>query len=175
VAQQSSAPSHARLLGLILFSIGAPMLVGSFLISRDIKPDLSDGQPRAQSPDDMAIPAGWPSLRAEQNAPPENGAIVKMLGYMMDGYHFARNGSAVNMFVLMPAAGHLLHPAHRIPDEMVEVWPEGAVVFKNREMVWVTGKFEHLANSKEEHALYALRDASVAPASQADLAGWFGR
>jgi hypothetical protein len=160
---------------MILLSIGAPMFVGAFLISRDIKPDLSDGQPRSQSPGDMAIPVGWSSLREEQGALPQNGAIVKMPGYMMDGYHFARNGSAVNMFVLMPEAGHLLHPAHRIPDEMVEVWPERAVVFENREMVWVTGRFEHLAGSAEEHALYALRGASVASASQTDLAGWFSR
>ena len=151
------------------------MFVGAFLISRDIRPDLSDGQPRAQSPGDMAISVGWPSLRGEQGDLPENGAIVKMLGYMMDGYHFARNGSPVNMFVLMPEAGHLLHPAHRIPDEMVEVWSEGAVLFENREMVWVTGRFEHLAGSEEEHAQYALRGASVAPASPTDLAGWFSR
>ena len=106
---------------------------------------------------------------------PNDGTSVKMLGYMMDGYDFAKDGFPVRMFVLMPEAGHFLHPAHRNPDEMVEVWPKpGTVIFKRRQLVWASGTFQRLStHSREEHALYALRNASVTPASSSDIANWF--
>jgi hypothetical protein len=173
------------LLALILFGIGAPMFLGFILIGLDTRPDLSDGRPREAGGTDSAIPVGWPSLTQDEldsrsrdggDTRPKNGALVKMLGYMMDGYQFAPDGTPARMFVLMPGAGHFLHPAHRIPDEMVEVWPKaGTVVFKNRELVWAKGRFEELIGAGEERALYAIREAEVTPASQQDIAGWFAR
>ena len=158
------------------------MFAGAFLIMQDMRLDLSDGYPRA-SVDGETVAVGWPSLRIDDLASrlrdrsdprPTTGAIVKMLGYMMDGYEFAPSGTEVKMFVLMPEAGHFLHPAHRIPDEMVEVWPKaGRVIFNSREMVWVTGRFERLTSAREEQALYALRGALVTPASKPDITAWF--
>ncbi len=162
------------------------MLLGFYLISLDTRPDLSDCRPRSDRTTIDADLLGWPSLtqsdyfpksRNIENSPPQNAAVVKMLGYMMDGYKFARDGAPVKMFVLMPSAGHFLHPAHRDPDEMVEVWPgSGTVIFENRQLVWVSGAFNRLPqHSVEEHALYALRDASVEPASYEDIKNWFGQ
>jgi hypothetical protein len=174
--RQSTLPRYSGVLGLILFSVGASTFLGFFLIALDTRPDLSDGHPRAAGMDEAAIPLGWPSLRVSgmPDALPTNGAMVKMLGYMMDGYRFAARGSDVGMFVLMPSAGNFLHPAHREPEEMVEVWLKtGTVFFQERELVWASGKFERTRGPVEDHALYALRQASVAPASQGDISRWF--
>lgn len=158
------------------------MLLGFVLIALDTRPDLSDGHPRAVESRDTAIPVGWPSLRQDDlvtgphpaDGLPENGSWVKMLGYMMDGYQFARPGTRVSMFILMPAAGHFLHAAHRNPDEMVEVWPmDGSVAFENRQLVWATGRFNRLVTVKEDHALYAIREAIVVTAGKQEIAGWF--
>ena len=94
-----------------------------------------------------------------------------MLGYMMDGYRPVPDGAPVAMFVLMPEAGHLFHPAHRIPDEMVEVWlAEGAsVAYKDRDMVWVEG----LLRRSEGRAAYAMTNAFVARADERAIAQWF--
>jgi hypothetical protein len=170
-----------RTLGLILAGVGAPMFLGYCLIAMDTHPDLSDGQPHVSVSNPVPVPLGWPSLRVrelrisdrEENRP-KNGTLVKMLGYMMDGYHYARSGTAVPMFILMAEAGHFLHPAHRIPDEMVEVWPKaGGTVFHDRELVWACGKFESLTNAAAGNAIYALREAVVMPASYQEIAGWF--
>jgi hypothetical protein len=160
------------------------MLLGFYLVSLDTRPDLSDCRPKLDRTRIDADLMGWASLRKSgyvpisrhvENLTPNNGAVVKMLGYMMDGYKFAKDGVPVKMFILLPSAGHFLHPAHRDADEMGEVWPKsGTVIFKNRQLVWVTGAFNLLPeHSVEEHALYALRDASVAPASYEDIKNWF--
>jgi hypothetical protein len=176
-------PNEGRTLGLILFGVGAPMLLGFYLISLDSRPDLSDALPSTARTTNDAILVGWPSLRepdyfsrSKYPEVPKNGTVAKMLGYMMEGYKYAGDGVPVKMFMLMPSAGHFLHPAHRDPDEMVEVWLEsGTATFKNRQLVWACGAFERLAHhSTEEHALYALRNASVAPASYGDIKNWFG-
>lgn len=176
-------PGYGDVLGFILFGVGASMFLGFFLIALDTRPDLSGGHPRGTGANEIALPVGWPSLLVDDAASrtwadtsPKNGVIVKILGYMMDGYQFAPRGSRVRMFVLMPSAGTFLHPAHRDPDEMVEVWVKaGTVAFEERQLVWASGKFERLVTSGEDHALYALREASVAPALDQDIAGWFTR
>jgi hypothetical protein len=160
------------------------MFLGFYLISLDTRPDLSDANPKSNVATDDATLCGWPSLRQPDNPSevrrsdaqvPKNGARVKMLGYMMDGYRFVDDGAPVRMFVLMPGAGHFLHPAHRDPDQMVEIRLQlGNTVFKSRELVWVSGRFERLpAQSGEERAMYALQHASVAPASYRDISQWF--
>jgi hypothetical protein len=161
------------------------MFLGFYLIALDTRPDLSDAEPRYDHATYEAIPLGWPSLRqagdfSEPNpveaAIPNNGSVVKMLGYMMDGYRFVQDGAPVTMFILMPGAGHFLHPAHRNPDEMVEVWLKSQVLFKSRELVRVEGTFERLPSRHAEgHSLYALRNAAAAPATKAEIRNWSGR
>jgi hypothetical protein len=159
------------------------MLLGFYLISLDTRPDLSDALPSTDHATNDAILVGWASLRepdyfstSRYPEVPKNGAKAKMLGYMMEGYKYTGDGVPVKMFMLMPSAGHFLHPAHLDPDEMVEVWlKSGTATFKNRQLVWACGGFERLSRpAREEHALYALRNASVAPASYADIKTWFG-
>jgi hypothetical protein len=102
-----------------------------------------------------------------------------MLGYMMDGHMMdgqrsSRDGEQVNMFILLPEAGQFLHPAHRIPDRMVEVHPPYAIVFRNRQLVWASGTLNRtFARRGDEKAAYAMSDAEVTPASDRDIGKWF--
>ena len=78
------------------------------------------------------------------------------------------------MFVLMPEAGHFLHPAHRIPEEMVEVWLNRPVWFKYRRLVWVSGTLTRTSNSpNSDKALFAMHNALITPAADPEIARWF--
>ena len=97
-----------------------------------------------------------------------------MIGYMMDGYQPSRDGAKVDMFVLLPEAGQFLHPAHRIPNQMVEVRPSHPLVFHYRDMVWATGMLNRtLRGTQDEKAAYAMNDAEVTPATERDIGTWF--
>src|SRR5260370_34728536 len=95
---------------------------------------------------------------------------------MMDVYHPVRDETAVKMFILMPEAAQLLHPAHRHPDEMVEVWLASgrSVSYVDRNLVWVEGTLQRVhQSSREGLASYAIRDAAVERASDRDITRWF--
>jgi hypothetical protein len=79
------------------------------------------------------------------------------------------------LFILVPSADHFLHPAHRDPDETVEVWlKSGTVTFENRQLIWASGVFERLPLQRaEDHALYTLSNASVKSASYEDIKNRF--
>jgi len=138
------------------------------LIASDMRSDLSELRPVFKVWADGVELLGWPQLRPG-SAPPEY--RVRMLGYMMDGYRPVADGAPVAMFVLMPEAGHLFHPAHRVPEEMVEVWlTEGtSVAYKDRDMVWVEG----LLHRSEGRSMWAMTDAFVARADERAIAQWF--
>lgn len=170
------------MMALIFAGIGVPMFAGYYFIARDSRPDFSDYKPQAISATDGTLLLSWSSLRQDpwySNQPskpiPSSGSVISMVGYMMDGYEFTRDGSTTNMFILMPNSGHIMHPAHRIPDEMVEVWPQqGRIVFESRKLVWVTGQIvKRDVSMQGERALYALEKASVAPAGFDEVKRWF--
>ena len=97
-----------------------------------------------------------------------------MLGYMMDGSQRAQDGAQVETFILMPDAGQFLHPAHRIPDEMVETWLARPAPFQYRRLVWVSGVLARIPRRPHSNrALYAIKDAEVAPAPESDITRWF--
>ncbi len=97
-----------------------------------------------------------------------------MIGYMMDGYQPSPDGSLVDMFVLLPEAGQFLHPAHRIPNQMVEVRPRRPIPFQNRRLVWVRGSLNRTAGTPgAEKADWAISDAEVEPAEPRDISKWF--
>ena len=173
-----------RALATILCAVVLPLLGAFLLVSADMRTDLSELIPDEALPDHTAVLIGWADL-----AIPESGTVsleqkrwqdgrrVRMLGYMIDGYNAgkpSRDGAAARMFVLMPEAGHPLHPAHHIPDQMVEVWPQHPVTFRFRAMVWSTGILERtVARPSGEDPLYAMTAADVEPAVQSDITLWF--
>ncbi len=74
----------------------------------------------------------------------------------------------------MPDAGHLLHPAHRDPDRMVEIWLSRRRRFSNRKLVWVSGVLARTPDpNKRDRAWYELQDAMVSDAADREIASWF--
>jgi hypothetical protein len=170
---------EVKTIAMVMAAVVGPCLLMVFLIAADMRMDLSELEPRttdtcspcAQIPTpnrsggEAATPLiGWPRLR-EGRLPQGR---VRMAGYMMDGYRPVPDGTAVTMFILMPEAGQLFHPAHRAPDEMVEVWmPPGRTIgYRDRGLVSVEGLLRRTA-------AFSMMDARVAPAEERDIAKWF--
>jgi hypothetical protein len=175
-----------RAIVMIICAIVLPLVLAFILVAADMRSDLSDLIPREALPDQSAALIGWADLEI-----PEGRSVsleqrrwqpkrrVRMLGYAMDGYTVdghkpARDGASVEMFVLLPEAGQILHPAHRIPDQMVEIWPAHPTQFKFRSLVWATGVLARKQGRREaDKALYAMTDSEVKPAAQSDITLWF--
>ena len=146
------------------------MLLAVAFVGMDMRSDLSELKSAGQVDDKGVVPVGWPDLARQH----ERAGRVRMIGYMMDGYRPSRDGEMVDMFVLLPEAGQLLHPAHRIPNQMVEVHPSHPVVFHYRDLVWATGILNRtMGSSGDEKAAYAMVAAEVTPASERDIGKWF--
>ncbi|HVW07922.1 MAG TPA: hypothetical protein VHC90_05040 [Bryobacteraceae bacterium] len=97
-----------------------------------------------------------------------------MLGYMLGGYTPQQNGPMTSMFILVPEAGHILHPAHRHSDQMVEVWPVRPVALDYRRLIWVTGTLRRRTGVvNREIALYTMTGAELEPAAETEIARWF--
>ena len=153
---------------MIITAIGVPMVLAYVLVAADVRSDLSDLKPHVSATGPAGMLAGWPDIEKR------DGKRTKMLGYMMDGYKPSRDGTQVDMFMLMPEAGQFLHPAHRIPEEMAEVWLLHSAAFKDRSLVWVSGVLEKTSGPPDsDRALYAFRDAVMEPAPEADIARFF--
>jgi hypothetical protein len=167
----SSARKRKETLTLwaIIAAIGLPLLLAYILVAADMRSDLSELKPAKQVDGTGFVPVGWPELE-EQGAQ----GRVRMIGYMMDGYRPSRDGASVDMFILLPEAGQLLHPAHRIPNQMVEVRPRRPIPFRNRQLVWATGTLSRTTGETEgEEAAWAMSDAEVQPAEARDISKWF--
>jgi len=146
------------------------MLLACFLVSMDLKSDLSDLTAAARGARKDAALVGWADL-----AKWRGDGTARMIGYMMDGNQAARDGAPVNLFILMPEAGQFLHPAHPQPEEMVEVRTKQPVAFKFRQLVWATGRLSRTTGGDREHAAWAMTDARVQPASDGEITAWFGQ
>jgi hypothetical protein len=154
----------------IIMALAFPVLLAVALVGMDMRSDLSELKSAAEVDDKGAVPVGWPDLERKY----EDTGRVRMIGYMMDGYQPSRDGVTVDMFVLLPEAGQLLHPAHRIPNQMVEVHPSHPVVFHYRDLIWATGILNRtIGSSRNEKAAYAMVAAEVTPASERDIGKWF--
>jgi len=151
------------------------MLLAVALVAMDMRSDLSELKSTGQVDDKGAVPVAWPDLERPHAGPRRvSPQRVRMIGYMMDGYRPSRDGATVDMFVLLPEAGQFLHPAHRIPNQMVEVRPSHPVVFHYRDLVWATGMLNRtLGGERDEKAAYAMSDAEVSPAAERDIGKWF--
>jgi hypothetical protein len=154
----------------IIAALAVPMLLAVALVAIDMHSDLSALKPTGQVDDRGAVPVGWSNLDVRQ----EGRQRVRMIGYMMDGYHPSRDGASVDMFILLPEAGQFLHPAHRVPNQMVEVRPSHPVVFRYRDLVWATGTLSRTMGSRgDEKAAFAMAAAEVNPAATRDIGKWF--
>jgi hypothetical protein len=151
-------------------AIVLPMILAVALVGMDMRADLSDLKAAKQVDDSGAVPFGWPDLS-------ERGEVtirVRMIGYMMNGDPSLRDGTSVSSFVLLPEAGHFLHPAHRIPSQSVVVWTTKPVAFRYRQLVWVSGALSRtIRRSRDDEPAYALISADVIPAAEHDIREWF--
>ena len=170
---------------IILASVGLPVIVAgglaALIAQRDMRNDLSELEPLPGTISRTPPLIGWRNLDPRDDHPAQTririsvGTPVRMLGYMMDGDKPSPDGTSVTVFTLMPEAGHFLHPARRIPEEMVEVWLKQPALFKLRSLIWVSGALEHSSVlTATDQPLYAIRDASVEPAADADITKWLG-
>jgi hypothetical protein len=150
------------------------MLLAVGLVAMDMRSDLSELKSTGHVDDEGAAPVGWPDPARQHEGSGRVRGRVRMIGYMMDGYRPSREGSTVDMFVLLPEAGQFLPPAHRIPSQMVEVHLSRPVVFHYRDLVWATGMLNRtMGSSGDEKAAYAMIAAEVTPATERDVVKWF--
>jgi hypothetical protein len=170
-----------RALALVIGAVVLPLFLAFILVAADMRTDLSDLKPVQSWADQTTALVGWGDLEIpdgqsvsleQTRCQPQR--RVRMLGYMMDGYPPSRDGAPVEKFVLFPEAGHILHPAHRIPDQMLEIRLVHPAPFRFRSLVWVSGTLVRTANlPKSESALYAMTDAEFQPAAESDITRWF--
>jgi hypothetical protein len=171
----------SHVIALIIAAVVGPLLLTYLFIAADMRSDLSGLRLQQTTSGDGAVLVSWKDLetndeRGRQRDRDLPNGPARMLGYMMDGYRPARDGTQIEMFMLMPEAGQLLHPAHRLPDEMVEVWLAGGqtIPYLDRQLVWVEGILQRIRQKPREGlAFYGIRGATVEHASERDITRWF--
>ena len=124
----------------------------------------------------------WPELCKDRphalnaSAAVSTGAKVVVLGYMMDDHRLLRTSELVSSFLLLPEAGNLLHPAHRLADQMIEVHLRAGreVAFSNRHLVRLSGVLRQRAGDPSaERALYILDDSEVELIQRAEIRKYY--
>jgi len=173
----ASRQDNIRALVLIAIVAGVPILGTIYVTASTSEPDLSDLTPIAQSAGNYLV-LNWSQLLQEKahDSNIRTGAEVQALGYMLDSDRSTRKDQWVQDFVLLPEAGNLMHPAHRIRDQMIAVHLEdGArIQFAPRALVWVWGNFRISAGlGPGAEARYVLERARAKPAERADIQRYF--
>lgn len=158
---------------LTLWSVAAAVfLVGMLtlaLVSMNIRIDLSELKSTGRLDDQGALQVGWPELRQHGDFP----GRVRILGYMVGEKRPVHDGEKVDIFLLLPEAGHFLHPSPRIPDQTVVVWSGYPVFFRNRALVWVSGTLNRATRrSGNDQPEWAMTFADVSPAAERDIGMW---
>jgi hypothetical protein len=139
--------------------------VGTVLaIVSTTEPDLSDLTPIRQ-PQGHYVLLDWLALGHGEFF---FATSVQALGYMAESDRPLHTGDWVPDFVLLPEAGNILHPAHRIPGQMLAVrLREGEQIqFSPRSLVWVWGTFR--ASPGDPAGLQPLHHIDQARAKRAD-------
>ena len=158
-------------LAVIVAGVTLPFVAVTAIQSLTMQPDLYDLVVRSdnQSPNPPII--GWSGLAGRVCD-----CRTRILGYMMDNQRPIPDGTSVSNFVLLSDAGTLLHPAHRIPEEMIDIrLRAGAVTqFKSRQLVWAEGTMTSCyTSSRGTEPLYCLTDAAVLGAESSDINRFF--
>lgn len=170
-----------RALVLIAVVAGVPILGTIYVTASTSEPDLSDLTPISQRAGTYLV-LNWSALLQDQahsintGTVIPSGAEVQALGYMMKSDRSTGKDQWVQDFVLLPEAGNLLHPAHRIRDQMIAVHLEDGtrIHFAPRALVWVWGDFHASAGlGPRSEALYVIERARTQPAGRADIQRYF--
>jgi hypothetical protein len=160
---------------------GVPILGTIYVTASTSEPDLSDLTPISQRAGNYLV-LNWSALLQDQahglNIGPviPSSAEVQALGYMMKSDRSIGNAQWVQDFVLLPEAGTLMHPAHRIRDQMIAVHLEDGtrIQFAPRALLWVWGNLRASAGlGPRSEALYVLDRARAKPADRADIRMYF--
>jgi hypothetical protein len=166
------------LVGLVAL-IFVPIIPIGIVITRRAGPDLFDLTPLVSSSEQYLI-LDWPELERSRHAlhtgAISSGAMIRALGYMMEGVRPVRDGERVQSFVLLPDAGSAVHPAHRFGDQMIEVRLEAGspARFSERSLVWAWGTLQMLPGDPLGHMpLNVLEHARTEPADRADIRRYF--
>jgi hypothetical protein len=150
-------------------------------ISATNLPDLSDLVPIGNSAQNFVV-LNWATLLRDH---PRSlvagsslfvGSQVQAIGYMVEADRPIGEGQWLQDFVLLPEAGHFLHPAHRFGDQMITVHlePDTRVRYSSRALVWVYGTFRAFAGDPVgSKPLYALDRARVQAAERAEILKYF--
>ena len=169
-----------RALVLVAVVVGVPILGTIYVTASTSEPDLSDLTPIHQRAGKYLV-LDWSALQNEAHiskaatAMPA-GADVQALGYMMDSDRSIAKDQWVQDFLLLPEAGNLMHPAHRIRDQMIAVHLEQGtrIQFSPRALIWVCGNLQASAGlGPRSEAVYVLQRARVKPADKADIQRYF--
>lgn len=176
-----SRRDNIRALVLIAVVAGVPILGTIYVTASTSEPDLSGLTPISQRAGRYLV-LNWSALLEDQahgvdtrKAIP-SGTEVQALGYMMQSDRSAGKGQWIRDFVLLPEAGNLLHPAHRIRDQMIAVHldDDARIQFAPRALVWVWGNFRLSAGlGPGSEALYVIERARTKPADRADIQRYF--
>jgi hypothetical protein len=170
-----------RMIVLVMVVTCVPALAAVLMIAVSSEPDLTDLD-RVPQPDGAPAVLTWPELSRDRkhglNAAPAvaAGARVMALGYMMDDNRRVRNREPVRSFLLLPEAGNLLHPAHRIGDQMIEAHLASGheEPFAARHLVQVSGILRlRPGRPAAEQALYVLDEADVRLIERADIGKYY--
>ena len=159
---------------VLVIAIACVPVVGTVLaIVTTTEPDLSDLKAIRQ-PQGQYLLLDWSLLRHGQFSP---AASVQALGYMVESDRSVHTGEWVRDFIMLPEAGNILHPAHRIPDQMVVVrLREGEQIqFAPRSLVWVWGTYRASPGDPAGvQPRYLLDQARVKRAEKSEIS-WYLR
>jgi hypothetical protein len=167
----SRSEAYRALIRVIVITC-VPVLGTLLAIVSTTEPDLSHLTPIRRAPDGYVL-LNWFAL---QQGRISSEASAQALGYMVESDRARHTGEWVRDFVLLPDAGNLLHPAHRIPDQMIAIRLRESeqIQFSPRSLVWVWGMFrESPADPAGIQPLYHLDEARVKRADKADIAKYF--
>lgn len=161
-----------RVLLVVTVLAGIPILGTAFIAAVTTEPDLSVLSPISERAGNSVL-LNWSKLLEDGRYRAD--AEIGALGYMFDGDRPVHNGELVSEFVLLPEAGNVLHPAHRIRDQMVTVRLQDGeqIRFAQRALIWVWGRFQASSESGSADTLYRLEDARAQFAERADVHRYF--